>query len=147
MRGCGRGTREGITNGESLSLSRVILFPKDERPFVMDNQSQTFLGVTLGSHPLWEDEEESLCPLELGQGRLPHSLVAIQGVAQTWEIGISYHSYHFEAGLMAQGLLMGGLKWQEGADVRSDGGQAVGEVRVESFMLSRSTACSQMPLF
>lgn len=30
---------------------------------------------------------------------------------------------------MAQGLLMGGLKRQ---DVQSDGGQAVGELRVES---------------
>lgn len=88
MRGCGRGNREGITNGESLSLSRVILFPKDERSFIMDKQSQTFLGVTLGSHPLWEDEEESFCPLELGQGRLPYSLVAMQGVAQTWETGL-----------------------------------------------------------
>lgn len=41
---------------------------------------------------------------------------------------------------MARGLLMEGLKWQEGSEMQSDRGEAVGELRAESIMLSRTQA-------
>lgn len=92
----------------------------------MDKQRHTFLGVTFS---LIARKETLGSP-----GAMPGKLAAQPGANIRSGLGpgksiLVHHSHHFGTGLLTLHVLMGGLKWQEDAEMQGNRGESSGRTR------------------